>query len=315
MSSSLHPLTSPFTSTNTQLAFKARTNQTQGFRVSCNSAQDDQADKKLILPESQKLVVPSVDRRNLLVGLGGLYTAANLPGAMAAPITAPDITSICQDAKDGIRNIATALRTTKCCPPSLGKTVKPFKFPTEKTVRKRWPAHAGTKKQVDDYRRAIKAMRELDDDHPHSFVSQAKIHCAYCNGGYTQVDSGTGFPDINIQIHNSWLFFPFHRWYLYFYERILGKLINEPEFALPFWKWDEPAGMPIAEMFLPESPNPLYDELRDPDHIQKRLIDLDYAGTDKDIPDQQQIECNLATVYRDLVRNGGDTLSFFGGEY
>ncbi|KAM0063177.1 putative catechol oxidase [Helianthus debilis subsp. tardiflorus] len=315
MSSSLHPLTSPFTSTNTQLAFKARTNQTQGFRVSCNSAQDDQADKKLILPKSQKLVVPSVDRRNLLVGLGGLYTAANLPGAMAAPITAPDITSICQDSKDGIRNMDTALRTTKCCPPSLGKTIKPFKFPTEKTVRKRWPAHAGTKKQVDDYRRAIKAMRDLPDDHPHSFVSQAKIHCAYCNGGYTQVDSGTGFPDINIQIHNSWLFFPFHRWYLYFYERILGKLINEPEFALPFWKWDEPAGMPIAEMFLPESPNPLYDELRDPDHIQKRLIDLDYAGTDKDIPDQQQIECNLATVYRDLVRNGGDTLSFFGGEY
>ncbi|MFS7947023.1 putative catechol oxidase [Helianthus anomalus] len=47
-----------------------------------------------------------------------------------------------------------------------------------------------------------------------------------------QVDNG--FPDIEIQIHNSWLFFPFHRWYLYFYERILGKLINDPTFALPF---------------------------------------------------------------------------------
>ncbi|KAI3809643.1 hypothetical protein L1987_19239 [Smallanthus sonchifolius] len=28
-----------------------------------------------------------------------------------------------------------------------------------------------------------------------------------------------------------------------------------------------------------------------------------------------QKACNLTTVYRDLVRNGGDTLSFFGGEY
>ncbi|KAM0063181.1 putative catechol oxidase [Helianthus debilis subsp. tardiflorus] len=317
MSSSLLPLTSPFTSTNTQLAFKARTNQTQGFRVSCNSAQDDQADKKLILPESQKLVVPNVDRRNLLVGLGGMYTAVNLPGAMAAPITAPDITSICKDASAGIRNQEGAIRTRKCCPPSLGKKIKEFQFPTGNSVRKRWPAHAGTPKQVDDYRRAIQAMRDLPDDHPHSFVSQAKIHCAYCNGGYTQVDSG--FPEIDIQIHNSWLFFPFHRWYLYFYERILGKLINEPNFALPYWKWDEPRGMPIPEMFVPETvngkPNSLYDVYRDANHIKERIVDLDYDGKDKDIPDFQQVQCNLATVYRDLVRNGGDTLSFFGGEY
>ncbi|KAI7744334.1 hypothetical protein M8C21_024888 [Ambrosia artemisiifolia] len=320
MSSSLLPLTSPFTSTNAQLAFKARTNQTHGFRVSCNSGPDDQSDKKIILPESQKLVVPNVDRRNLLVGLGGLYTAANLSGvgaAIATPITAPDITSICKDASAGIRNQEKAIRTRKCCPPSLGKKIKAFQFPTENSVRKRWPAHAGTKKQVDDYRRAIQAMRDLPDDHPHSFVNQAKIHCAYCNGGYTQVDSG--FPEIDIQIHNSWLFFPFHRWYLYFYERILGKLINEPNFALPYWKWDEPAGMPIAEMFLTETidgkPNSLYDVYRNANHIEEKLVDLDYDGKDKDIPDYQQVQCNLATVYRDLVRNGGDTLSFFGGEY
>ncbi|KAM0040142.1 putative catechol oxidase [Helianthus debilis subsp. tardiflorus] len=118
----------------------------------------------------------------------------------------------------------------------------------------RWPAHAGTKEQVDKYRQAIQAMRDLPEDHPHSFVNQAKIRCAYCNGGYTQVDNG--FPDIEIQIHNSWLFFPFHWWYLYFSERILGKLINDPTFALPFWKWDEPVGMPIPEMFVPEVVRP-----------------------------------------------------------
>ncbi|MFS7984087.1 putative catechol oxidase [Helianthus anomalus] len=320
MMSSLLPISttlSAFPSTTTQRAFKARTNQTQGFRVSCNNAQDEQNDNKIILPESQKLVLPNVDRRNLLVGLGGLYTAANLPAALAAPITSPDITSICKDANSGIGDIVGAVRTRKCCPPSLGKTIKPFVFPTETTVRKRWPAHAGTKKQVDDYRRAIQAMRDLPDDHPHSFVSQAKIHCAYCNGGYTQVDSG--FPEIDIQIHNSWLFFPFHRWYLYFYERILGKLINEPSFALPFWKWDDPAGMPIPEMFVAETvdgqPNSLYDVYRDSRHLPPAVVDLDFDGKDKNIPDQQQRACNLATVYRDLVRNGGDTLSFFGGEY
>ncbi|KAK9056867.1 hypothetical protein SSX86_024231 [Deinandra increscens subsp. villosa] len=321
MSSSLLPLTSSFTTTHRPL--KARTNQTQGFRVSCNAAQDGHNDNKLILPESQKLILPpNVDRRNLLVGLGGLYTVANLsslPAATAAPITTPDITSICKDASAGIKNLDTAVRSRKCCPPALGKKVKPFVFPKEKTVRMRWPAHNGTKEQVDKYRAAIKAMRALPDDHPHSFVSQAKIHCAYCNGGYTQVDSGTGFPNVDIQIHNSWLFFPFHRWYLYFYERILGKLINDPTFALPFWKWDEPAGMPIPEIFVSETyagqPNPLYDVYRKANHINERIVDLDYDGKDKDIPDKTQVLCNLSTVYRDLVRNGADTTSFFGGDY
>ncbi|KAI7744339.1 hypothetical protein M8C21_024893 [Ambrosia artemisiifolia] len=322
MSSSLLPLVSTlsaFPSTNTQRAFKTRTNQTHGFGVSCNAKPHDQSDNKLILPESQNLVLPNVDRRNLLMGLGGLCTAANLPGAaISAPITSPDITSICKDALAGINKIEEAVRSRKCCPPSLGKTIKPFVFPTENTVRMRWPAHAGTQKQVDDYRRAIQAMRDLPDDHPHSFVSQAKIHCAYCNGGYTQVESG--FPDIDIQIHNSWLFFPFHRWYLYFYERILGKLINEPSFALPFWKWDEPAGMPLPDIFVPKDvngkPNSLYDVYRDTGHLSPTMVDLSYSkGKEKGLSNQTQLACNLATVYRDLVRNGGDTVSFFGGKY
>ncbi|KAI7744336.1 hypothetical protein M8C21_024890, partial [Ambrosia artemisiifolia] len=396
-----------------------QTNQTHGFRVSCNSTLDqndnklilstlDQNDNKLILPESQNLVLPNVDRRNLLVGHGGLYTAANLPATIAAPVTSPDITSICKDANSGITNIVGAVRTRKCCPPSLGKTIKPFVFPSETTVRKRWPAHAGTKKQVDDYRRAIQAMRDLPDDHPHSFASQAKIHCAYCNGGYTQVENG--FPEIDIQIHNYTRTNQTHGFRvscnatqddqndnklilpesqnlvlpnvdrrnllvglggLYTAANLpaaiaapvtspditsickdansgitnivgavrtrkccppsLGKtikpfvfptettLINEPSFALPFWKWDEPAGMPMAEMFIPETidgkPNSLYDVYRDVRHLPPSIVDLDFDGNVKDIPEQQQRACNLATVYRDLVRNGGDTLSFFGGEY
>ncbi|XP_076913457.1 polyphenol oxidase I, chloroplastic-like [Bidens hawaiensis] len=322
MPSSLFPVATTLTvfpSTNTQ-AFKTRTTKTQGFRVSCNNApnnNNNNNDKKLILPEPQKLVLPNVDRRNLLVGLGGIYTATNLtslPEALAAPITTPDITSICKDAKDGITYIDKAIRTRKCCPPSLGKTIKDYVIPSEKILRKRWPAHNGTKKQVDDYIRAIAAMRALPDDDPHSFASQAKIHCAYCNGAYNQEGS-----DVPLQIHNSWLFYPFHRWYVYFYERILGKLINAPDFALPFWKWDEPAGMPIPEIFLAKDyngkPNPLYDVYRDAGSVEDRIVDLAFQGRDKNRSEQTQIICNLNTVYRDLVRNGADTLSFFGGKY
>ncbi|XP_071697951.1 polyphenol oxidase I, chloroplastic-like [Rutidosis leptorrhynchoides] len=322
--SSLLPLTSTFTSlpsTNSQFnPLKTRPNQ-NWFKVSCNVAPpNDDNQNQLILPEQQKLILPNnnVDRRNLLVGLGGLYTAANLtslPSAFAAPITSPDITSVCKDSALGIGNLEKAVRTNKCCPPALGKKIKPFVFPSKsEKVRMRWPAQKGTKEQIAKYKKAIQAMRDLPDEHPHSFVSQAKIHCAYCNGGYTQVENG--FPEIDLQIHNSWLFFPFHRWYLYFYERILGNLINDPTFALPYWNWDDPAGMTIPEfMVSKDNDNPLYDVYRDPRHQPPNLLDLAFDGTDRDTTAEIQTKCNLYTVYRDLVRNGGDSTSFFGGDY
>ncbi|KAI3695313.1 hypothetical protein L1987_78308 [Smallanthus sonchifolius] len=293
-----------------QRAFNTPTNPTHGFRISCNGAPHDHND-------TQKLIVlPNVDMRNILVGLGSLYTAASLT-SLAAPITTPDITSLCNDVNSGINNIAESVRTRKCCPLNIGKKIKPFVFPKEKTVRMRWPAHRGTSEQVDKYRRAIQAMRDLPEDHPHSFNSQSKVHCAYCNGYYTQV--AIGFLDLDIHIHNSWLFLPFHRWYLYFYERILGKLINDPTFALPCWKWDEPAGMRIPEIFIPKDvnckPNTLYDVYRDAWHIKQVVIDLDFDHIDKGIPDEMQIARNLCTMYRDLIRNGGDTIRFFGGKY
>ncbi|MCD9559963.1 hypothetical protein HAX54_018344 [Datura stramonium] len=43
-----------------------------------------------------------------------------------------------------------------------------------------------------------------------------------------------GFPNLELQVHSSWLFLPFHRCYLYFFERILGSLINDPTFVMPF---------------------------------------------------------------------------------
>ncbi|CAA7404100.1 unnamed protein product [Spirodela intermedia] len=71
-------------------------------------------------------------------------------------------------------------------------------------------------------------MKALPADDPRSFAQQANVHCAYCDGAYDQV----GFPDLELQVHNSWLFFPFHRFYLHFHERILGKLIGDDSFMV-----------------------------------------------------------------------------------
>ncbi|KAH0648329.1 hypothetical protein KY285_033577 [Solanum tuberosum] len=109
-------------------------------------------------------------------------------------------------------------------------------------LRKRPVAQDVTKEYIAKYQLETKRMKELDKDDPRSFMQQANIHCAYCNGAYK-------FGDEVLQVHQSWLFFPFHRWYLFFYDRILGKLIDDPTFALPYWNWDHPKGEDMGNFY------------------------------------------------------------------
>ncbi|CAO2823812.1 unnamed protein product [Amaranthus hypochondriacus] len=153
-------------------------------------------------------------------------------------------------------------------------------------------------------------MKALPASDPRSFTQQANVHCAYCNGAYSQV----GFPNLDLQVHNSWLFFPFHRWYLYFFERILGSLINDPTFAIPFWNWDTSAGMRMPAMYT--DPNsPLYDSIRDPAHRPPKVLDLNFDGDGNDPSDQQIISNNLTLLYRQMVTNARTTSLFLGQPY
>ncbi|KAK6283754.1 hypothetical protein POUND7_002706 [Theobroma cacao] len=244
------------------------------------------------------------DRRDLLIGLGGLYGATNLsndPFALAAPIAAPDLT-LCGDATIS----DTTKETVYCCPPETTKVID-FKPPTYSKIRYRSAAHLVDPDYLAKFTKAMELMRALPDDDPRSFKQQANVHCAYCNGAYDQV----GF-DQDIQVHFSWLFFPFHRWYLYFYERILGKLIGDPDFAMPFWNWDAPAGMPIPAIYV--NPNsPLYDDKRNVNHQPPKVADLDYNGTDKDITDTAMVQSNLKVMYKQMV-SGSKTASLFHGK-
>ncbi|KAJ8627816.1 hypothetical protein MRB53_021123 [Persea americana] len=74
---------------------------------------------------------------------------------------------------------------------------------------------------------------------PRRDVHSAVVSFLSSTRAYDQV----GFPNLELQVHNSWLFSPFHRLYVHFVERILGKLIGDESFAIPFWNWDAPKGM------------------------------------------------------------------------
>jgi hypothetical protein len=51
---------------------------------------------------------------------------------------------------------------------------------------------------------------------------QANIHAASC-------------------AHANWWFLPWHRGYLYYFERILRQAVNDPTLTIPYWDWSDPA--------------------------------------------------------------------------
>ncbi|KAI3498800.1 hypothetical protein L1887_34584 [Cichorium endivia] len=248
------------------------------------------------------------DRRNVLLGLGGLYGATTTFGsnslAFADPIMAPDLTQC------GPADLPQGAVPTNCCPPSTTKIID-FKLPPpSENFRVRPAAHLVNKDYITKFEKAIELMKALPDDDPRSFKQQANVHCAYCDGAYDQV----GYPDLELQIHYSWLFFPFHRCYLYFFEKICGKLINDPNFAIPFWNWDAPDGMKIPDIYT-DMKSPLYDTLRDAKHQPPSLIDLDFNGSDNDLIPSKQISTNLSVMYRQMVSSAKTASLFMGSPY
>ncbi|CAL5014835.1 unnamed protein product [Urochloa decumbens] len=253
-----------------------------------------------------------VDRRDVLLGLGGAAAAAaaglaaSPGGALAAPIQAPDLAS-CNTPE--IPDTATGLSC--CLPYRPGTAIVDFvPPPASAPLRVRPAAHLVDKKCLAKYERAVALMKKLPDKDPRSFAQQWRVHCAFCDAAYDQV----GFPDLDIQVHNSWLFFPWHRFYLYFHERILGKLIGDDTFALPFWNWDGPDGMAFPAIYNNRS-SPLYDEKRNPAHLPPFTLDLDYNGTDSPIPRDQQIKQNLTIMYRQMISSAKRTELFLGQPY
>nr|WMB80849.1 PPO-1 [Aphelandra squarrosa] len=266
------------------------------LNVSCNGGRS---------PDSGK-----VDRRNMLLGMGGLYGAANLvsadPQAQAEPIEAPEFTK-CGAAHDTTTGNPLDVN---CCPPVSGAGFKDYVLPPVVKLKMRPAAHRVTKEQLAKYELAMKRMRDLsvkDPNDPLGFTQQANIHCAYCNGAHDQ----PGFDNLDIQVHNCWLFFPFHRWYLYFYERILGKLIDDPTFALPFWNWDHPKGMTFPKIYDREG-SPLFDVNRDQAHRGPALIDLGFTGATEDL---QIISNNLGQMHTEMIKSVNSTLDFMGKVY
>lgn len=144
------------------------------------------------------------------------------------------------------------------CAPPAGGTPIPFTVPAGQTSIRRKPVSALDQNEISRLRLAYQKLRELTQsapNDPRGWMQQANIHCFQCGGNPGH------------DIHQSWLFFPWHRAYLYYHEKILGKLINDNSFRLPYWDWDVVSSRNLPAIYRPQTvnnaPNSLFDPNRD----------------------------------------------------
>ncbi|GMJ00328.1 hypothetical protein HRI_003702000 [Hibiscus trionum] len=198
-----------------------------------------------------------------------------------------------------------------CCPPGFQTPVPfvDFQFPDPQSpLRVRRPAHVVDGDYIAKYNKALSIMKSLPHDDPRSFSRQANLHCLFCTGAYDQQSHNAP-----LSIHRTWLFFPWHRMMIYFHERIIGSLIGDETFALPYWAWDIPEGMVIPDMYTNKSSSFFHTE-RDASHRPPKIADLNYVS-DTNLSREDQLDINLSFMYNQMVSGARKTELFMGCRY
>ncbi|WP_224368046.1 tyrosinase family protein [Hyalangium versicolor] len=183
------------------------------------------------------VAVPQAERRDFLRKMGWMSAGVSLASFYASPAWAAE------DCSDPNYNPPDYPQDCKA-PAATGQPV-PF-TPLQGPVLPRKSAFELTPEEITKIQSAYRALRELtvkDPTDPRGWQQQSFVHCWYCGGGS---DGQQG-----MEIHGSWWFLPWHRAFLYFHERILGGLINDPTFRLPFWDWDTQSGSPSHQTMPP----------------------------------------------------------------
>jgi polyphenol oxidase len=220
-----------------------------------------------------------------------------------------------------------------CCPVPYNGTIseKLYVFDRKLPMRTRPAAHLLDDAYIAKYQRAYRLLRALPDSDPRSWKNQAKLHCAYCNAAFNfdVLTSSGRNSTMRFEVHFGWMFLPWHRFFLYFHERILAKLLGDDDtFALPFWNWDNQSPDPPLANAIPLAfANPiydnkvqssLYDERRNRCTKWPNLIDLQNAleCANQTLELQTSLrQWNNRLMYTQLVTAAPISRLFFGESY
>ncbi|KAL2644072.1 hypothetical protein R1flu_011659 [Riccia fluitans] len=226
-------------------------------------------------------------------------------------------------------------KTQYCCPPKYNGTIVDLcpekEIDSSKPLRVRKALQCLTGKELKVYKskldKAYMILRNLPNNDPRSVYQHAKFHCAYGTGAFVQ--PGT---NITIDIHFSWLFYPFHRMFLYFHERLLQHVLGDPDFTIHFWNWDNGATVPQpkgsksgcfkAGNVLPpvynDSATAQYEVRSNLTRFKGLPVDLSILPEERNNPPLRPAEVvlprNLASMYIAMMI-GNTTRSFLGREY
>ncbi|KAL2634381.1 hypothetical protein R1flu_005860 [Riccia fluitans] len=124
-----------------------------------------------------------------------------------------------------------------CCPSVPSKPIVDFKpvYNSSNPLRVKRALQCLDEQEFAVYKERLETaytlLAALPEDDPRTMENQALLHCA-CSAG--TLPNGNG----RLDIHSGWLFQPWHRWFLYFHERILQHVLGDPTFTLHFWNWD-----------------------------------------------------------------------------
>lgn len=257
--------------------------------------------------------LPPLDRRELMAAsIAAGMSLLSPHHAIAAPVVPPDLDKCGLATVNAPPGQTAPTSEVLCCVPEPTRPVKSFTFESKPPRHIRRPAHLVDAKYIAKYNKAYELMKALPITDPRNFTRQSDIHCSFCNGAYTQQGSTN-----KLQVHFSWLFLPWHRWYLYYHERILGSLIGDPNFSLVFWNWDNQVGggnmMPA--MFTPQN-SALYDSKRNQAHLPPTLNSLNVASlSSTTLQSNSQItQDNLNIMYQSMVTASTPDL-FMGKQY
>jgi polyphenol oxidase len=192
---------------------------------------------------------------------------------------------------------ARASEPVDCAGPKPPPKAIDFTPDTKRSIVERPNAFSLTASQKASLVKAYTKLRDLttkSPNDPRGWLQQGNKHCWQCGGGS---DGKMGE-----EIHGSWLFFPWHRGFLYFHERILGNLADDNDLRLPYWDWDNSSHRSVPPPYL-DSTSSLYDPIRS-------------AKAGDDLPITNVPGKSRDIVGPDVIKNCLDSPDFatFGGD-
>ncbi len=161
-------------------------------------------------------------------------------------------------------------------------------------------------RRLDSFMRGINAMMDLsrvNPTHPFSWTFQANNHgrTFFCGDLYELAadptadkiyrifaDNVTYTPPVNVYsqcTHGNWWFVAWHRAYLYYFERIVRHLSDDPSLSIPYWQYSKPSQREMPAIYRQENYGGGVNPLHIPDTIPYMVngTSANYPGRNPDL--------------------------------